>query len=325
MRDRTPKSWRRVAPMPLLACLLIASASPVSALEIKFDYTYDTRGFFTDLATGAPRIDRRALLDLAAAHYSGFTDTLSAITPAEGDQWSVSFMHPSLGGPGVTLNNVAIEADTLRIYVGGSPSAPGVLGFAGTGVNLQATGSAAFVDAVMTRGQLDTTGPDASDYATWGGYIWFNASNDWYFGADAGGLSPGGPDFLTTATHEIGHILGFGEADSWRAQIDASTGLFTGAASVAAYGGGVPLDRYGSHWAEGTMSVRDGLPQETMMDPSTPFGERQLPTALDYAGFADMGWQVSAVPEPETALMLLAGLALIGLRARCAGGIRRDA
>ncbi|WP_439536464.1 PEP-CTERM sorting domain-containing protein [Methyloversatilis sp.] len=325
MRDRTARSWRRAAPRPLLAWLLIASSSPVSALEIEFDYTYDTRGFFTDLASGAPRIDRRALLDLAASHYSGFTDTLSAIAPAEGDQWSVSFMHPSLGGPGVTLNNVVIEADTLRIYVGGSPSAPGVLGFAGTGVNLQATGSAAFVGAVMTRGQLDTTGPDASDYATWGGYIWFNASNDWYFGADAGGLSSGRPDFLTTATHEIGHVLGFGEADSWRAQIDATTGLFTGAASVAAYGGGVPVDRYGSHWAEGTHSVRDGQLQETMMDPSTPFGERQLPTALDYAGFADMGWQVSAVPEPASALMLLAGLALIGLWTRRAGVIRRDA
>ncbi|AOF82321.1 hypothetical protein BSY238_3136 [Methyloversatilis sp. RAC08] len=310
--------------MPIFAWLLSAAAPPVLALEIEFDYTYDTRGFFTDLATGAPRVDRRALLDMAASHYRGFTDTLSAIMPAEGDQWSVSFLHPSLGGPGVTLNDVAIEADTLRIYVGGSPSAPGVLGFAGTGVNLQATGSAAFVDAVMTRGQLNTTGPHASDYATWGGYIWFNASNDWYFGADAAGLSPGSPDFLTTATHEIGHILGFGEADSWLAQIDAGTGLFTGTASLAAYGGGVPVDRYGSHWAEGTMSERDGQMQETMMDPSTPFGERQLPTALDYAGFADMGWQVSSVPEPESALTLLAGLALIGRRASRAGVHRSD-
>ncbi|MDP2867766.1 PEP-CTERM sorting domain-containing protein [Methyloversatilis sp.] len=324
MRDRDLTSQRRVATMPLLALLLALASPSASALQIEFDYTYDTRGFFTDLTTGAPRVDRRALLDLAAAHYSGFADTLSAIMPAEGDQWSVSFLHPSLGGPGVTLNNVAIEADTLRIYVGGSPSAPGVLGFAGTGANLQATGSAAFVNAVMTRGQLNTTGPDASDYATWGGYIWFNASNDWYFGADASGLSPGSPDFLTTATHEIGHILGFGEADSWLAQIDASTGLFIGVASVAAYGGGVPVDRYGSHWAEGTISVRDGLPQETMMDPSTPFGERQLPTALDYAGFADMGWQVSTVPEPGAALMMLVGLGLISRRVRRIGAIRSD-
>jgi hypothetical protein len=51
--------------------------------------------------------------------------------------------------------------------------------------------------------------------------------------------------------------------------------------------------------------ARDGLPKETMMDPSTPFDERQLPAALDYAGFADMG-QVSSVPGPKSAVMLLA-------------------
>lgn len=294
-----------------LALAFAASASSASALTIEFDYSYDTRGFFTDLATGAPMTERRALLDLAATFYGGFTDALTAIAPGAGDQWSVSFMHPSLGGPAVTLQNVDIAADTLRIYVGGSPTAPGVLGFAGTGHSLQASGDAAFVDAVTTRGQTGTQGTRAVDYATWGGYIWFNASNDWHFGADEAGLNGTRPDFLTTATHEIGHILGFGEADSWFANVDPDSGLFVGEHAMAAWGGAVPLDRYLDHWAEGTYSVRDGVPQETMMDPSTPFGERQLPTALDYAGFADIGWQVTAVPEPQAWAMLLAGLGVL--------------
>jgi len=297
-----------------LGCALVFLSSPAQALSIEFDFTYDTRGFFTDLVTGAPIVERRSLLEEAASFYGGFTDALSAIAPQAGDSWSVKITHPSLGGLPVTLKNLAIAADSLRIYVGGSNSAPGVLGFANTGFNLTASGSAEFVDAVFTRGQANTTGSNAADYGTWGGMIWFNAANDWYFGSVASGLTTGHPDFLTTAIHEIGHILGFGAADSWKARI--ASGLFTGAASVAAHGGPVPLDQYRAHWAEGTMSTYNGLPQETLMDPSTPRGERQLPTVLDYAAFADIGWQVTPVPEPGTWAMLLAGLGLLGLRAR---------
>lgn len=308
--------YRRAA--AALLCAFVAQNA--CALTIEFDYSYDTRGFFTDTLTGEPLAERRAMLDLAASFYSGFSNALSAVEPGDGDAWSVSFTHPSLGGPGVKLDNLSIAGDTLRIYVGGSPSAPGVLGFAGTGTVSGVSGEASFVNAVSTRGQ-------GTVFASWGGYIWFNASNDWYFGADESGLGAGQPDFLTTATHEIGHILGFGEADSWFANIDPDSGLFVGPHSTALHDSGVPLDRYGSHWAEGTYSVRDGIVQETMMDPSTPFGQRQLPTALDYAGFADIGWQLSPVPEPGPRTLMLAGLAMLAAAAWRArrNGMRRTA
>jgi hypothetical protein len=296
--------------LPLAALLSLAVGAPAHAIRIEFDYRYDTRGFFTDTLTGAPIAERRALLDEAASLYSGFTDSLTTIAPQAGDNWSVRIAHPSLGGPQITLSNQSIAADTLRIYVGGSESAPGVLGFANTGSNLTATGSSAFVDAVTTRGQANVTGVNASDYGTWGGMIWFNAVHDWYFGSDPGGLAPGHPDFLTTATHELGHILGFGEADAWLAQIDGN-GFFHGANSMAAYGGPVPVDPYGVHWAEGVTSTHNGVAQETLMDPTTPGGRRELPTALDYAGFADVGWQVSAVPEPRHAALFGAGALLV--------------
>lgn len=286
-----------------LSILFVATlhSSNVAALQIEFDYRFDTGGFFTDLGTGGAITERRQILETAAAFYSGFTDQLTSVSTSGSDTWTVSISNPGQLGTSVTLVDEVIAADTIKIFVGGSGSAPGVLGFAGTGFNFNASGSNAFVDAVTTRGQ------GVNDYGIWGGSIWFNANNSWYFDEGASGLTPGHPDFLTTAAHEIGHILGYGTADSWFDQID-NNGFFTGENSVASYGGLVPVDQFGSHWAEGVSSVVDGVMQETMMDPSTTAGIRQLPTDLDIAGFADIGWEVAAVPLPAAIWLLLSAM-----------------
>jgi len=178
------------------AVLMVAVVPyPVQAITVQFDYSYDTRGFFTDSVSGEPIAERRAILELAASTYARFSDHLMPITPQAGDTWSVTITHPSLGGPPLRLTDLAVAADTIRVYVGGSPSAPGVLGFAGAGNNLSASGSESFVSDVLSRGQLNTSGENASDYGVWGGYIWFNAVQDWYFGVDVGGLSAGRPEF----------------------------------------------------------------------------------------------------------------------------------
>ena len=293
---------RRWAWLPCLAALL--GAEKAAALSIEFDYTYDNSNFFTP--------DRQVLMGVAASFYSGFSDQLTAITPQAGDTWSVN-----IGGPGFsgTLTDLSIAADTIRIYASASyvPCPPGscVLGMASTGTQLTPSGSPGFEDSVLTRGQLNTTGPSATDYGVWGGSVWINTNNDWYFGEDASGLTPGHPDFLTTATHEIGHILGYG-GDSWYSQIE--NGFFYGDASMAVFGGPVPV--VGSHWDYGTESTRDGVVQGTMMDPSTVAGTRELPTVLDYAGFADIGWEVTPVPLPPSLILLLSATAGLARFAR---------
>ncbi|MEM7542151.1 MAG: PEP-CTERM sorting domain-containing protein [Pseudomonadota bacterium] len=294
----TAESTMNPMPKYLLAVIFLASLYPdskVAALTIEFDYTYDTRGFFTDEITGAPIQNRRAILEAAGSVFSSFTDNLSAINPGAGDSWQVTITHPSLDGAPVTLVNEIIPADTLRIFVGGSPLGPGVLGFAGSGGQLSATGSSAFVDAVNTRGQGVTSGATATDTAPWGGYIWFNSFHNWYFDIDPIGLTTGNPDFLTTATHEIAHILGIGDSDAWAALVNNNQ--FFGSASMSLHGGPVDLDPFNSHWAEGTLSVVDGIVQETLLDPSTPAGERQLMTALDFAALQDIGWEVPSAPQ----------------------------
>lgn len=67
MAERACRFHRRSARAALALALFAGVPNAVSALQIEFDYRYDTRGFFTDLATGEPLAERRALLDLAAS------------------------------------------------------------------------------------------------------------------------------------------------------------------------------------------------------------------------------------------------------------------
>ncbi len=290
-----------------LATIITGLLQPAYAIQIEFDYSYDTHGFFTDQQTGSPLQERRARLEQAASFYTGFTDHLTTIQPNASNNWSVNIGHPSQLGSSISLTNIAVAENTVRVFVGGSSSSPAVLGFAGTGWGLSATGSQSFTESVLSRGQLNTMGPNASDYGLWGGTIWFNDVHNWYFGEDESGLTVGNPDFLTTATHELGHILGYGKADSWAAAINADS-FFLGSSAITSYGEPIPVSQFGAHWGEGVLSDRGGITQEAMMDPSTPFGERQLPTSLDYAGFQDIGWQVTPVPLPPSLLLFMSGL-----------------
>ena len=53
------------------------------------------------------------------------------------------------------------------------------------------------------------------------------------------------------------------------------------------------------------------------MDPDITTGSRKFFTDLDYTGLTDIGWQVTAVPEPiEYAMVTGLGLLLFGLYRR---------
>jgi hypothetical protein len=284
--------------------LLLGAGNGAQAMSLQFDYSYDHGGFFASQ-------ERRFALEYAASFYTGFSDRLSAINPGNGNTWQARFKNPSPGYDQYafyTVDNLSIQADSVTIFVGASNAVGfSALGQASSMAVKTASGSEQFITDLNSRGQGLTSGDGAVDFGALGGSIWFNAAHDWYFGLDRAGLSGGHPDFLTTATHEIGHILGYGTADSWHNLIGVDE-LFYGPAAMAVYGGPVPTDG-SSHWAEGVMSLYNGIPQETMMDPSTPYGERQLPTLLDMAGFKDIGWQTSEVPLPPSLFLLLSGLA----------------
>ena len=106
-------------------------------------------------------------------------------------------------------------------------------------------------------------------------------------------------DFFTVALHEMAHVLGLGTSASWQTHVDAALSVFRGPASRLEHddGGDVPLDSNTlAHWREGTLE--SGRP--VLMDPILPLGTRMwYPTELDWAGLADVGWNIDGLTTVE--------------------------
>ena len=160
------------------------------------------------------------------------------------------------------------------------------------GASVNATGTQAFPNAVLSRGEPGAVAQPPTDYGSWAGSISFATSNiTWHFGTTTTGLGSGEADFLSAATHELAHVLGFGTANSWKTFV--SGGNFTGAKSVARFGSNVPLATGQGHWVDGAVDPPTGL--ETAMDPVILLDTRKLMTELDFAGLDDLGWEVSPI------------------------------
>ena len=303
----------------LAAALLCAGAAPVArAIDIQFDFTFDSSNFFNG------NLQRQNVLNAAALVFeSRITDTLSAITPGGGNTWTASFPNPATGLSQNVLNRT-IASNAVIVYVGARDLPGDTLGIGGPG-GFSASGSAAFLDAVSLRGQTGASGGSPTDFGPWGGSVTFDSLEPWYFDQDVTTVESFGtsPDFYSVAVHELAHLLGFGTAPSWKRFVSGSS--FTGAKSMT-LNGGVPVPLDGDvvngfpHWADGTkddvFSPDIRLNQEVAMDPSIFDGTRKYFTELDYAGLDDIGWTLTAIPEPATATLSITGLSFALTRRR---------
>ena len=264
------------------------------AVDIAFDYSLDTAGFF------AVQERRDALERAAAVLEARLEDELTAITPGGSNTWTAVISHPETGNQHDVVD-LTIPADTLLIFVGSrNISNLGIGGPGGYGVS----GTSQFVNNMVTRGQsgIATGSGDSAtntDFAPWGGNIVFDSDAVWNYSAAP--PSSGINDFYSVAVHEIAHLLGVGTSHSWTNQVNASS-QFTGTHSVQAHGSPIALDPTESHWASGTDSTLPGTitVQETALDPQITVGTRKELTTLDWAGIQDIGWEVAPVSFAPT-------------------------
>jgi hypothetical protein len=141
-----------------------------------------------------------------------------------------------------------------------------------------------------------TTGPSAIDFAPWGGAISFDSLDNglprnWHFGIFTL-PGPGQVDFLSIAFHELAHVFGFGTAPSFDNLI--SNNQFQGVTVIGLTGSSAPLTADNNHWLAGTTSPPYADEPSSALTAALALGRRTLLTPLDYAMFADVGWDVSS-------------------------------
>ena len=142
----------------------------------------------------------------------------------------------------------------------------------------------------VTLGAALAARSGGADFEHRAGSLSFEASSNFFFDQTPG-TSDDIPfemfDFISIASHELGHVLGFGASTAFTNLTSGTT--FIGPAAQASYGGPVPLVTDLGHFQDHLPS--DGM--DTLMDPGIPNGTRLVPTQLDRAVFADIGYEIA--------------------------------
>ncbi|NOZ40246.1 MAG: PEP-CTERM sorting domain-containing protein [Planctomycetes bacterium] len=224
-------------------------------------------------------------LQFATRAFEPFADSLSAVTVSP----MASFQNPDTGAIGFGISNLFVQAETVIVYAGGRDLPDGQVGAAGPGTPLN----------TFDRGQGVVTGAGATDFAPWGGAIAFDTTaldgsdRNWNFGIQ-NEPAPGQVDFLSVALHELGHLFGFGTADSFANQVVDNA--FEGSTSVGLYGEPVPTFPDGQnvdqHWGNGLTSPPYANEPRVALGRSIVSGRRTVLSPVDYAAFDDIGWEV---------------------------------
>jgi hypothetical protein len=321
-------------------------AAQAGAANIVLDYTHDT--FFGSNAVAKAALEKAAL-DVSNVLTTSLGATTDTSTGSFGEtsasfNFRYTYTNPTTGSSTI-LNSTALPADEVRIFVGartlggstlgeGGPAAPGFQ-FSGSGFSDEwvaaVDNASAAANANVGRGDGPVIGTIAGSSSLGGtnasfsvsfgaafGNLWFDDDTNWHFDHTTA-VGAGKADLYSVALHEILHSIGFSSADSFEDRRAADINDWTGPAVLALLGTGDEVLTSDGHIAEGMLSRRlfDLAGQEAAMDPTITLGTRKFITELDLAFLQDMGWDVVAIPEPSS-VVLLAGapLLLLGRRRR---------
>ncbi|MCB1211362.1 MAG: hypothetical protein KDK97_18695, partial [Verrucomicrobiales bacterium] len=275
--NRLLKFWFLVAGLSSLFC------GGAGAIDIQFDYTYDTSGFFSDP-------DRKTVLEKAGEAWEAALT--GASTPAiplgtGGNTWTLAFNRPDVAAnlgdaKNLSIVNRPLAADTIVIYVGARTDVyGGYLGYAEYSYSW--AGFPAWVNMINARNS-------STNFDSFGGGIAFDSDADWHFDTDPTTKEsfPGQYDFYSLALHEIGHLLGFNEgAAAFRRQ--ALGGHFTGPTVVGVFGSAPPISASSGHWQSGLLFGGNPCVMSTPLSPNV----RVDLNPIDKAVMPDLGYAAS--------------------------------
>lgn len=246
-------------------------ALPPVKLLIKIDYRFDTKGFFASA-------DRRAALEGAARIWGRLVQDDFPMVPKGTFVKVRDPEHPAEPAQAFDIDD---DIEDLVIFVGSSALAGSTTASSNATAGLSGITDTALAASLQKRFY-------ETPYQPWTGWISFDEGEAWYFDADpetAKTIPAGKLDFVSVALHEMCHVLGFGTADAFKAL--ASTGAFDGTKARAASGGKAPgLTSDRTHFASDVLVAG----KRPLMDVSDAAGTRYLPTAVDTAVLADLGF-----------------------------------
>jgi hypothetical protein len=253
------------------------SAGGDRQFDIRFDYRFDTAGFF-DLP------ERRDALAAAGALWSRLIQDDFNTVPAG---TAIRLRNPENRDEYIWVDAIEEDIEDLIVFVGSSDAIPGL----GRG------GSAGVAESSDPDVMADLAARSSgADFEPWAGSISFNPTSDFFYDPTPQ-TSDDIPfeqyDFMTNAAHELGHVLGFSAITAFEALLVDQT--FTGPNAQTVYGGPVPLTDDLGHFPDGTESP-DGL--EPLMDTAQTNGGRKVPTELDIAVLSDIGYEFDSEQEP---------------------------
>lgn len=314
------------APSPWTYLVVTLVPNIALGLEIQLRYDLDTNNFFQQ--AGA-----KEAMEAAASFYEELiTDELEAINPADFQvagsftrTWTPTYLEPNNGDAETLITsaaNLVVPADTLIIFVGGRALTTSGQGGPG-GINFGNGDFSPFpwLNQLVNRGEDGAVevlpsgaySANPTDFAPWGGTLFFNQSLDWNFSTTDATAAPG-IDFLSIALHELAHALGIGiygsAASSWRPLI-ASDGSFTGPLTSAAHGANKLYAIDTIHWYDVGNFTNDshtveafgrkhGELQRPLMLPTTSSTTAtffSVPTNLEIAALQDLGWELNPAPR----------------------------
>lgn len=260
-------------PQDVVADVQAQDGSLPKGLSIEFDYRFDDKALF------APQEKKNALIAAAGFWSAALADEFDDI-PAGTEILVRNPQTPTVAGQVFVYDK---PIDDLMVFVGFATmdGAHGSLAISAPSAAIGSVSDPALSASLKTRFE----GPD---FEPWTGWLGFDEAEDWFYDPTpetSDDLPAGKIDFLSVALHELGHVLGFGTSDAYKALVQ--NGAFTGPKSVALYGGPVPLTADGKHIASGILS--DG--KRPVMDASDASGARSVITPLDLAILQDIGYE----------------------------------